>query len=363
MTTTIQTIQTASAPATTPENTDDALYGAARRFLSELPPGARVTVAYHGDADGTGSAALAVAFLERTGRVPTARAPRKGEDLYGASFAERLRATNPDFLLVLDQGSRPRAVLPDVPTLVVDHHDAPAEGVPVAVYLSGLAQTPVPPASLMTWRLLSPLADLSGLDWYAAVGTIGDLGADAPFPEVGNAKRAYGQKNLTETVALVNAAKRASAHDTDTALAALLEAKTPSEIANAFVPQYDALAAYRAEVQAERVRCAKTAPRFSGDWALIRFSSACQMHGPVASSWVGRLPKFIVVAANEGYTPGNVHFSVRTRRPDENLLERLRAFRETVGAPELGQGHAEATGGVLPVAQFELLLRALGFPD
>jgi single-stranded-DNA-specific exonuclease len=85
------------------------------------------------------------------------------------------------------------------------------------------------------------------------------------------------------------------------------------------------------------------------------------MHGPVASSWVGRLPKFIVVAANIGYTPGNVHFSVRTRRPNENLLDRLRAFREVTGAPELGQGHKEATGGVLPIASFQKLLAALGF--
>lgn len=338
-------------------------YAAARKFLTDLPAGARVAVAYHGDADGSGSAALAVRYLERTGHVVAAAvAPGKGEDLFGESFAARLRAASPDALLVLDQGSRPRAVLPGVPTLVVDHHDAPLEGVPADVYLSGLGENPVPTASVLTWRLLSPLTGLDDCAWYMAVGALGDLGTDAPFPEVAAAKKTFGLKNLTETVALVNAAKRAAAHDTATSLRALLAAEKPSDIASGRVAEYETLAACRREVQEERARCAKTAPTFSGDWALLRFSSPCQMHGIVAASWVGRLPKFVILSANEGYTPGNVHFSVRTRRPGENLLERLRAFREVVSAPELGQGHAEATGGVLPHAQFARLLEALGFP-
>lgn len=336
-------------------------YDDARAFAQTIAIGARVAVAYHGDADGSGSAALAVRYLERTGRVPIALAPDKGEDLFGETFRTRLRDARPDALFVLDQGSRPAPVLPGVPTLVVDHHDAPKEGVPADVYLSGLGEKPVPPASLMTWRLLSPLAGLHDCDWYAAVGTMGDLGSDAPFPEVANAKKAYGQKNLADTVALVNAAKRAGAHDAATALAALLAANVPADIAKGQVPQSEQLAAYRAEVAAERARCAKTAPRFSGDWALLLFSSPCQMHGPVASSWVGRLPKFVVMAANADYTPGNVHFSVRTRRPNENLLNRLRAFREAAGAPELGQGHQQASGGVLPLASFRKLLAALDF--
>ena len=337
-------------------------YDLARAFLADLPPGARVAVAYHGDADGTASAALAVPYLRRTGRTcAAALAPGKGEDLYSDVFSSRLRAANPDALLVLDQGSRSRAILPDVPTLVVDHHDAPPEGVPVAVYLSGLSEKPVPTASVMTGRLLAPLADLSDLDWRIAVGAIGDLGADAPFPEVANAKRAYGRKNLTDAVALVNAAKRSGAHDTATALAALLAARVPADVAGGVVPQFDLLADYRAEVGEERARCARTAPRFAGDWALLRFASPCQIHGPIATAWVGRLPKQIVLAANEGYTPGNVHFSVRTRRANENLLERLRAFRAVTNAPELGQGHRQATGGVLSRAQFEKLLEAIGF--
>jgi len=339
-----------------------ATYEEAQAWICALPTeGARVAVAYHGDADGTGSAALAVKFLERTGRTPVALSPGKGEDLFGETFAARLRASDPSALLVLDQGSRPRAVLPGIPTLVVDHHDAPAEGVPADVYLSGLDEAPVPAAALMTWRLLSPLTDLGDVAWYMGVGVHGDLGAEAPFPEFAAAKKQFGAKHIADAAALVNAAKRSADHDTETSLAALLAAARPADLAGGKVAQSEQLSAYRAEVQGERARCAKTAPKFSGEWALLRFSSPCQIHGPVASSWVGRLPKNIVVAANDGYTPGNVHFSVRTRRPSEDLLARLREHRGTVGAPELGQGHAQATGGVLPTAAFERLLTALGF--
>lgn len=333
----------------------------AREFLVAIEAGERVAVSYHGDADGSSAAALAVRYLERTGRAATAIAPGKGEDVHAAAHVARLLEVQPAALIVLDQGSRPRAPLPGVPTLVVDHHDPPPEGVPVEVYLSGLADDPVPTTSIMTWRLLAPMTALDDSLWLAAVGALGDLGSGARYPEVAEAAKRYGRKNLTEVVALVNAAKRGSAHDTETSLAALLAADAPAEIAEGRVPQHPRLAGYRAEVQAERARCLRTAPRFAGDWALLRFASPCQVHGLVAAAWVSRLPGSIVMAANEGYTPGNVHFSLRTRRPGENLLERLRAYRDALGLPELGQGHAQATGAILPKAQFERLLEAIGF--
>ena len=340
-----------------------ASYDEARTFLQNLPPNARIAIAYHGDADGTGSAALAARYVTRSGRTLAGIvAPAKGEDLFGESFREKLTAFRPDALLVLDQGSRSQTLLPGVPTLTVDHHDAPGEPVPVTVYLSGLGEDTVPTSALMTWRLLSPLTFLDDVSWCMAVGVMGDLGSDAPFDEFKAAKKKWGLKNISETAALINAAKRAGAHDTQTSLSALLRAENAAQIASGMVEEYDLLASYRAEVQAERLRVAKTAPRFAGDWAVLRFSSPCQLHGPVASSWVGRLPKFIVLAANENYTPGNVHFSIRTRRPDENLLDRLRAYREVLDVPDLGQGHKEATGGVLPIAQFEKLLQEIGFP-
>ena len=149
----------------------------ARDFLTGLSPKANITIAYHGDADGTGSAALAARYVERSGRtLAGVFAPGKGEDLFGDSFRKKVAATSPDALFVLDQGSRSQSVLADVPTLVIDHHDAPADPVPAAVYLSGLGEAPTPTAALMTWRLLSPLADLEDVSWCMAIGRDGRFG-------------------------------------------------------------------------------------------------------------------------------------------------------------------------------------------
>ena len=139
-------------------------YAPARAFLQHLAPTARVAIAYHGDADGTGSCAVAVHWVRATGRtLACALAPGKGEDLYGEGFANRIVETKPNCLLVLDQGSRPRPIVPGLPTLVVDHHDRPEEGVPVDVYVSGLDEEPTPTAALMT-RFYAATEDPEGLD-------------------------------------------------------------------------------------------------------------------------------------------------------------------------------------------------------
>jgi single-stranded-DNA-specific exonuclease len=78
--------------------------------------------------------------------------------------------------------------------------------------------------------------------------------------------------------------------------------------------------------------------------------------------WSKRLPTYRVIAANYGYTPGRVHFSVRTVR-DENLIDALLE----VGAPEdeeaeFAYGHGMATGGVVSFDGFGEFLSKLGFP-
>jgi single-stranded-DNA-specific exonuclease len=171
----------------------EAAHERARAWVQGTQADAPIAVAYHGDADGTAAAALAVRASDRLGHVPRPIPPRKGEDLYGSDFAERLRTVEPRALVVLDQGSRPRPILAGLPTLLVDHHDPPPTGVPVEVYPNGLLDRLAPTATILAWRLFSPLADLGDVRWYAAVGAIGDLGPDAPFPEVAEAKRVRGE--------------------------------------------------------------------------------------------------------------------------------------------------------------------------
>ena len=92
----------------------------------------------------------------------------------------------------------------------------------------------------------------------------------------------------------------------------------------------------------------------------MRVSSPCQVHPLVAQIWRTRLPKYMVLVGNEGYIPGHVAFSMRTAS-DVNLLDFLSGMDVAEGY--LGYGHDQATGGLLPTASWNKVLRQLGFPQ
>lgn len=94
--------------------------------------------------------------------------------------------------------------------------------------------------------------------------------------------------------------------------------------------------------------------------ALIRLHSPCQVHPLIAQIWRSRLPQFIVIAANDGYLPGRVNFSARSRS-GVNVLEFLRAADIGEGEGTFGHGHDQASGGSLPVARWNALLAQWGF--
>ncbi|MFP2901265.1 hypothetical protein ACLEQD_33745, partial [Corallococcus sp. 4LFB] len=100
--------------------------------------------------------------------------------------------------------------------------------------------------------------------------------------------------------------------------------------------------------------------RFSGNLALLMFSSEAQVHPLVAMRWVQRLPDHIVVAANTGYLPGRVNFVLRSRAPVD-LLALLRGLDLPPLGGSYAHGHARATGGSLAPADFLRLMEALGF--
>jgi single-stranded-DNA-specific exonuclease len=66
-----------------------------------------------------------------------------------------------------------------------------------------------------------------------------------------------------------------------------------------------------------------------------------------------------VLAANDGYLPGRVNFSVRGGPRDLDLVALLRdALPDATG--DLGRGHHRATGGSLEPAEFDRLVARLG---
>ncbi|HJU06454.1 MAG TPA: DHH family phosphoesterase [Nitrospiraceae bacterium] len=118
----------------------------------------------------------------------------------------------------------------------------------------------------------------------------------------------------------------------------------------------------RQEVNAAMNEAKQQAPVFSNNVALIRVHSACQVHPLIAQIWRSRLPRYIVVVANDGYIPGRINFSVRSSG-DMNALDFLQAVALPPGDGEYGHGHDQATGGSLPVARWNQLLAALGFSE
>lgn len=121
-----------------------------------------------------------------------------------------------------------------------------------------------------------------------------------------------------------------------------------------------ALREARAEVKLALDEAKKAAPVFAGNVALIRVHSACQIHPLIAQIWRTRLPKFIVIAANDQYLQGRVNFSCRAAT-GTNVLEFLRAIEVPGEEGSFGQGHDQASGGSLPVERWNALLQALNF--
>lgn len=202
-----------------------------RAFIEGLDRAGHVLVLSHSDADGVCAGAILYTALQRAG-LSRARLEitGKGEHAYTAGTRRRLEELAPPALFVLDLGCRADPVLPGVPTLFIDHHRP--LGVPDGgILLSSYAWQPVPNSSLLMWWLAAALAPLDDLDWVAAVGTLSDLGDGAPFAILPAAKKRYTAKWLREATTLVNSARRAAAHDTATAVQALLEAQHPRQVA------------------------------------------------------------------------------------------------------------------------------------
>lgn len=334
---------------------------AARGLLARLGERrGRVIVAPHGDVDGLAAGALAIRALERIGAAPIACLPGKGEHVHTPAMRARLAAIGADGLVVLDMGSRAGPIVPGLPTIVVDHHDA-REVPEGAVYVSGAGCEPVAPTALLAYVLLGAIAPLEDLGWLAWLGTAGDLGMAHPFAaELAPVTAGHRKTHVQEAVSLVNAARRAPRYRPELALDVLLAARGPADIARGAVPGVAVLAACRAEVSAELARVSRVPPRIVGDVALLRSSSPAQIHPLVATRWTARLAPKIVIAANDGYLPDRVNFAVRSASSTDPL-----AFLRGLGLGEVqgefANGHPRATGGSVPPAEFDRLLRALGF--
>ena len=358
-----------------------------RQWLAAIPKDGRVVVFCHFDADGLGAGAVFGRGLARLGLADVAVVSSgRDESAFSDAARDRLAALAPDALLVTDLGVNEAGTLEgDVPVLYVDHHRP--SGQPEGAYVvSGYDWDPIPCSAWLAHSLLAGAvpagvadgageADVSDLDWIAAVGVISDLGEKAPWPPMADVKKRYTAKWLKETVALVNAARRAPTFDAPTALDALMTFDDPKTLATAESPAADRLRAAREVVKAETAEARKAAPVFSERdaaippgvapdglrFALVRIDSPAQVHPLIAQQWRGRLPKYPVICANTGYVDGIVAFSTRAASRAVRLPEIFQSIDTPGWNGRWGHGHDQASGGHLPPDVFNDVLDALGF--
>ena len=224
-----------------------------KQWLAAVPPEGRTVVFCHFDADGLAAGALFGRGLPLLGLGDVVVVPSgRSESAFTEAARERLRALAPDALIVTDLGVNEAGTLEGdgVPTLYVDHHRP--RGAPAGAHVvSGYDWDPIPCSAWLAYRLLEAVVpevdELREMDWIAAVGVISDLGERAPWPLLADAKRRHTAKWLKETVALVNAARRAPTFDAPTALEALLTFDGPKALAQSDGPLVERLRAAREE--------------------------------------------------------------------------------------------------------------------
>lgn len=323
-------------------------------FVETLPRDARVLVFHDFDADGVTAGVVLQRALERLGFTAVQRrAPTRERDAWSEPNRQLIAAAEAEALFVLDLGSRDEPLAAGVRCCLIDHHRP--DGVPPgALLITAYTWDPIPNTSLMVYDLCTPLADVTDLDWIAAIGALSDVGERAPFSLLAAVRERYTMSDLKEATALVNAARRASDYQPETAARALLTHATPRDFVRSPSPDVAALRAAREEVQRAMAEAKKAAPKFSGNVALVRVHSRCQVHPVIAQIWRTRLPKYVVLVANDDYLPGRVNFSARSAS-GVNLLDFLRSFGLDA------RGHDQATGGSLPEAEWKTLLERLGF--
>ncbi|MFN7140539.1 MAG: DHH family phosphoesterase [Limisphaerales bacterium] len=313
----------------------------------------------HHDVDGLSSAAILQCAFERADRSVEVRILGRGENPWTEAVQLELREGNWGGLIVADLGTRPGVILPDTPTLIIDHH-VPLGFPPGATAISGHGSDPTPTTGLLAWWCAHELGAVDHLLWLAALSIVGDMAEDAGFEELTVARGRYGKTALRNAVSLLNAARRAGAGNAQPAFELLLKAENPKDVTSGKYIETAALLEAKGEVAAAMEIAKRVAPKVKNNVALIMIDTPCQIHPLVAQQWKNRLNKNIVMVANKGYRPGWMHFSVRSAT-GVNLIEFLKENAPDSADENYGSGHFQATGGALTFEGWNEFISGLGF--
>ena len=332
-----------------------------REAVSRFEPDRPALIMTHNDADGLCAGALFARMFGRLGRAHAVRLVGRGENPWSPAMRDEFAGAAVGGLIVADLGLREGPVLPGVPTIVVDHH-VPTGTAGDATLITGFGADPIPSTSLLAHRCAATVVDADPWLWLAAIGLIGDYGDKAPFPELGLAKARYTATALREATSLVNAPRRTAGGDAAPAFALLMAADSPKDAISGRHAETASLRAAREDVKAAVEAGKRVAPRIHGDVALIHLDTPCQIHPLIAQAWRTRLKDRIVIAANHGYREGWVHFAARSAT-GRDLIAFLREVAPPGADEAYGNGHEQATGGALRLADWRVFLRNIGARD
>ncbi|KAL8842555.1 MAG: hypothetical protein Q9170_000509 [Blastenia crenularia] len=353
----------------------------AQRFLKECAESQqRALIVPDKDADGLDAGVIIYRTLTALGAATSCidvHLVKKGNSVHDEEEREAMKAKEPRYIIVVDQGSRPAPPIvdsPDVKSLIIDHHlsdEFPKD----TTVVSACHYPPVATSSLLTYEICKSLHPeiASSCGYLCAMGTHGDLGNtikwDPPFPDMSEVFKTHTKKAINEAVSLLNAPRRTAKFDVQSAWEALLAASSPKDVLT-----NRRLLSARSEINEEVERQTHTAPKFSKDGkiAVFRINSAAQVHPVIATRWAGHLKSSkleIVLVANTGYLPDKVSFScriarcARNRDPPVNIISSLKAVADldtTDLVHRMGEsfarGHKEASGGIIPVKEFGELM-------
>ena len=356
----------------------------ARAFINECAASnSKVLIIPDKDADGLSSGVILYRTLTTLGLDKDnidVHLHKRGANIHHEEERQAMTAKNPAYVIVLDQGSVKGPSIVDnekTKTLILDHHLSDTFPDRSQV-VSACHFPPVATTSLLTYEICKTLhEDLpESLAYLACIGTHGDLGNtlkwNPPFPDMTATFKQHTKKSINDAVSLVNAPRRTAGYNVITAWDALLKSEKPSDLLH-----NGRLQAARSEVNEEVERNTHTPPKFSpnGRIAVLKINSRAQVHPVIATRWAGYLNSKkleIVMVANYGYLDGMVNFSCRIARiakgrdPPVNIIASLEAaahlskdgLRQRLGE-SFARGHKEASGGIVPVTEFEELMALL----
>ncbi len=327
----------------------------AERFIRDINIASKVVILYHGDGDGVCSAVIVYKCLRQRAVSNIIPLPlERGENPFSKRTRERIERLIPDFLIVLDSGSR-KGTFQNIRSLIIDHH-VPDSIPEVEVFFNTWIDKTDRITSEAVFDLVNRIIPGNDFMWYSLTGAAADAGLSKAYSRYAAEERKYRSKEIRECISLINAARRHSSFRIAEVFDLLIRSISPESFIAA--ANGAGIGRLREELKQELRRNLKIAPVFSSFFALFELDSPHQIHPLIASIWSAKLNQYVVIAANRGFLPGKVSFSMRTES-GKDLLALLKKYRKA--GEEIGFGHSRATGGIVKKEVFGDFLRRLGF--